>query len=274
MQKWQSRAEIFREHNEQQALTPLPRLRKELDEIKREYFAQKYDPNQPRVPVGNPAGGQWTSGGAGTSVLHRVFADADLQRTTSQVLSDASPDPVRTGSRYAQVSVERFDKTGDQRIDRTTETLMQTLARAHESVGDGAGPVYGIMVHGAFGADVKRQNLPGIGADGVEQSFSLRDVARYGLDGSIRTDVVQRDTSGRIIAVWDVKTGEARLSGPRVREIRDQVGTGPEVPVIELHLKRGVTTKGRADRAKFTAVIAVRLWGLWHPSNWDREAGY
>jgi hypothetical protein len=28
-------------------------------------YARKYDPNQPRVPAGNPDGGQWTSGGSG-----------------------------------------------------------------------------------------------------------------------------------------------------------------------------------------------------------------
>jgi hypothetical protein len=28
-------------------------------------LARKYNPNQPRVPAGNPDGGQWTDGGAG-----------------------------------------------------------------------------------------------------------------------------------------------------------------------------------------------------------------
>ena len=91
-----------------------------------------------------------------------------------------------------KVSISRSDKTGDPQIDRTTETLMQSLARSHVLVGDGSGAAYGILVHGTFGSDVKNQNLPGIGRDGVEQSFNLGDVARYGLDGSIRTDVVMR----------------------------------------------------------------------------------
>ncbi len=197
--------------------------------------SRKYSPDQPRVPAGSREGGQWTSGG---------------------VMSDAGPDPIRPGSQYAQVSVGRVDRTGDPRIDQVTDTLMQALGRAHASVGEGAGPVYGIMVHGAFGSDVKRLNVPGIGADGVEQSFSLRDVARYGLDGSIRTDVVLRDSNspnGAPIAIWDIKTGGAQLSGPRVREIRYHVGVGPDVPVIELHIGRGVTIKAQAT-------ISARLW--------------
>jgi hypothetical protein len=179
------------------------------------------------------------------------------------VLSDANPDPIIPGARYAEVSVSRFDRTGDPRIDKTTETLMQTLGRAHTSVGEGAGPVYGIMVHSVFGADVKRQNIAGIGREGVEQSFSLRDTADYGLDGSIRTDVVLRDPespNSRPIAIWDVKTGGARLSGSRVTEIRDQVGVGTDVPVIELHITRGVTKKGRTSAGVVCAFIAAHRW--------------
>lgn len=37
-------------------------LQAEWARVKRIYFACKYDPNQPRVPVGNPGGGQWTNG--------------------------------------------------------------------------------------------------------------------------------------------------------------------------------------------------------------------
>lgn len=41
------------------------RLRQRLarPEYELRRFQQKYNPNQPRVPAGNPYGGQWTSGG-------------------------------------------------------------------------------------------------------------------------------------------------------------------------------------------------------------------
>jgi hypothetical protein len=243
---------------------------REWELVKGEFYARKYSPNQPRVPAGTREGGQWTSDGAG-GVLGNGGGSTSRVRLAdagnvlgSPVMSDATPDPVIPGSQYAQAVIDKFDKTGDPRIDSKTETLMQALARAHALVGEGAGPVYGIMVHGAFGSDVKSQNLPGIGRDGVEQSFSLGDVARYGLDGSIRTDVVLRNINspnGEPIAIWDVKTGDARLSGSRVQEIRDQVRIGREVPVIELHIKRGVTTKGQVGPTHCFAVIAARIWG-------------
>jgi len=59
-------------------------LRWELKKLKRERelrrFRRKYSPDQPRVPAGNPGGGQWTDGGtsgtnpqaASTSDLARV----------------------------------------------------------------------------------------------------------------------------------------------------------------------------------------------------------
>jgi hypothetical protein len=35
-------------------------------QVLRDAVEDKYDPNQPRVPAGNPGGGQWTDGGGGT----------------------------------------------------------------------------------------------------------------------------------------------------------------------------------------------------------------
>lgn len=74
----------------------------------------------------------------------------------------------------------------------------------------------------------------------------------------LRTDIVLRDPNfpnGQPIAIWDVKTGAAQLEGWRVREIRYHVGVGREVPVIELHIGRGVTIKAHAT-------ISARLWNL------------
>jgi hypothetical protein len=248
-------------------------LRFDWERTKRDYYARKYRPDQARVPAGSREGGQWTDDGGGDGISGGGDASPNGNASTSRVrladagstsdptvMSDANPDPIIPGQQYAQAVVERFDKTGDPKVDAMSETFMSALAKAHATVGEGAGPVYGIMIHGAFGADIKSQNLPGIG---VEQSFSLGDVARYGLDGSIRTDVVLRDPdspSTKPTAIWDVKTGEARLSGPRVQEIRDQVRVGPEVPVIELHIGRGVTKKGIVGQTHCLAVISARIW--------------
>src|SRR5262245_3053835 len=57
-----------------------------------EYIERKYHPEQPRVPKGNPDGGQWTNDG------HHSGSG----RQDPRVVSDATPDAVRSGSRYAQ----------------------------------------------------------------------------------------------------------------------------------------------------------------------------
>lgn len=109
--------------------------------------------------------------------------------------------------------------------------------------GDGSGPWYGTRIHLLFANDVRLQNLPGIGWNGVEQSFSLGDIADYGEDGTVRVDVYMTDDAGKVIAIGDVKTGGAVLTGARVRELRAEVGVGREVPVIELHVTRGAALK-------------------------------
>lgn len=61
---------------------------------------QKYNPNQPRVPAGNPDGGQWTDAdGAfgGPQATHKPQGIND-----SRVLSDADPEPLIPGAQYAQ----------------------------------------------------------------------------------------------------------------------------------------------------------------------------
>jgi hypothetical protein len=73
----------------------------------------------------------------------------------------------------------------------------------------------------------------------VEQSFDKAGLAKYGQDGSIRTDVVLRNARGIIIAIYDLKTGNAIIAPSRARELRAQTGAGPDVRVIELHAVRG-----------------------------------
>jgi len=71
-------------------------------------------------------------------------------------------------------------------------------------------------------------------------------------------DVYMRDENGEIIAIWDVKTGGAVLTGDRVRQLRAEAGVGADVPVIELHVTRGATLKARAF-AVGTNIMAL-LW--------------
>jgi hypothetical protein len=109
-------------------------------------------------------------------------------------MSDAYPEPLIPGAQYAQVVIQQNGAvTGNPRIDRTTERLLSVLADTVQSLGPGAGPIFGIRAHVEFGRRVKELNIPGIREEGVEHSFSLGAAARYGLADSVRTDVVLRD---------------------------------------------------------------------------------
>jgi hypothetical protein len=55
--------------------------------------------------------------------------------------------------------------------------------------------------------------------------------------------VVLRDDGGDIIAIYDVKTGNAEIDPSRAARFRAALGVGPNVPVIELHLQHGVSSK-------------------------------
>lgn len=65
----------------------------------------------------------------------------------------------------------------------------------------------------------------------------------YGAKGSIRTDVVLRDDTNNVIAIYDVKTGDATIGAARAAELRAKTGAGPNVPIIELQAIHGVTRK-------------------------------
>ena len=109
-----------------------------------------------------------------------------------------------------QTVCTRIDKTGNARIDSKTELLVDVVKEAVSIIGEGSGAAYGVQVHTTTAAMLRELHIPGIGRHGVEQSFSLGDTVRYGLDGSVRTDVVLRDgrtASSPILAVWHFKTG-------------------------------------------------------------------
>jgi hypothetical protein len=91
--------------------------------------------------------------------------------------------------------------------------------------------VYGTAVHVAFGTAVRVAGLEGIGPRDVEHSFVDRGrSAEYGEPGSIRTDVVMRNEEGTVIAIYDLKTGNAILTPARVRELRRKNRSRAERP--------------------------------------------
>jgi hypothetical protein len=210
-----------------------------------------FNPNQPRVPRGSREGGQWTS--EGSSATSRLETETPVRVRLadgsgvlgSPVLSDARPDPIIPGAQYAQTQIEIKPSalTADPKIDETTVTLTTTLARVMDVVEYTPGITaqeYGRVVHEKFADIVRVLGLPGIGYGDIESTFQG---AYYGAKGSIRTDVVLRDDTGKIVAIYDVKTGDATISAARAAELRAKTKTGDDVPIIEMQVIRGVTRK-------------------------------
>jgi hypothetical protein len=174
--------------------------------------------------------------GRALAIIH--VQPAPSEASPSQ--SDATPDALRPGAKFAQINNA---VTGKPVIDRTTDMLLSVLQESVRAMGVGAGARFGTAVHVDFANRVKKLDLPGIGQDGVEQSFRLdwKDLVYYGLVNTIRTDVTLRDPKDprqRPIAVYDLKTGYAVLTPRRVKEIYDNVDS-PGLLVIELQYRTG-----------------------------------
>ena len=135
--------------------------------------------------------------------------------------------------------------TGIQSIDETSDALGDILTDVVDKLGYLTGipaTAYGTLVHGLFAVEVGLKGLPGVGD--VERTFSLDDAdPSYGLAGSIRTDLTLRNIQGDIVAIYDVKTGDRPLSLARANELRVKTGAGPNTPVFELNVTRGISRK-------------------------------
>lgn len=201
-------------------------LRDELAQTVRSHWARKagFNEGQPRWPQGTPGspkpGGRW-SGGPGTG---------------TRTINNA--------------------QTGISTIDSTTETLLRKLATVIDTLPKGSGPAYGIAVHTVFGAAVRFGNIPGIGIRDVETSWG----GGYGSPGSIRTDVILRNDVGDPIAIYDVKTGGAKVTDGRALELREAVAPGSRIPVIEIHHDRGISIKSNVATGNYSTLISARLF--------------
>ncbi|MBX9777866.1 MAG: hypothetical protein K2Y71_26095 [Xanthobacteraceae bacterium] len=232
-----------------------------------------YDPNQPRVPEGHPDGGQWTNNGRATGTRSfRAIVDAAEHRD-DEFFDALLPRARHIASRVAADYSEAF--TGISRIDRTTLALGAILERTMQTmdvIPTWTPQIYGTAVHYAFAAVVRLAGLEGIGPRDVEHGFIDRGSADYhGQPGSIRTDVVLRNEAGDVIAIYDVKTGGAKLTPARIRELRRKTGAGPNVPIIELRAGRARLTRHDKTEEVLGTIIA-RLGNQSFQGRWDQRA--
>lgn len=98
-------------------------------------------------------------------------------------------------------------------------------------------------MHFEFAETVRNLGLPGVT---VEKGFQDGQSTGGYSFGDVRTDVVlhsRPDGTGPAIAIWDLKTGSAILTQPRVDQLRREVEGGANAYVIELHALNGTTMK-------------------------------
>jgi hypothetical protein len=191
----------------------------------------KYSPDQPRDELG-----RWTdAGGASQS----DSTDSSVEPTSArQVLSDETPDPIRPGAQYAQtrIEIQTGALIGIDDVDRTTIALADRLGKVVDTLPEGSGPLYGIMVHTEFKASLLIDPIPNVTP---EPTFGGSGI--YGSKESIRPDAVLRSPTGDIRAFYDVKTGVKGIEPDRAAEFR--AFSTSNVPVIELSLRRGALLK-------------------------------
>eukprot|EP01035_Chromulina_nebulosa_P012850 gene12850-17125_t len=198
--------------------------------LRRLSFALKagFDPDQPRDDHG-----RWTDGGGtdpaeeateSENSVTAVFADFEslplAARLEALVGGADSGETEPTLQPAAAKIIYSNAVTGDERIDRTTETLSNTLKNVmnvFEFIPYDTPRAYGTAVHSSFGATVLAQGMDGVV---VEFSFKNGSSATYGEEGSVRADVALRSVAGEVIAIYDLKTGGAVVSSSRANELR------------------------------------------------------
>ena len=255
-------------------------LRIDWERTVSKYYRRKYRSDQTRVPAGSREGGQWTNDGGGGRINDtRVISDAtpgnDWKPGAQYAAGPRGPkdralplhvpsvgESVVSTYRAGQVTIVNNAQTGISTVDDTTEKLKTVLEKVVNARPEGFGPEYGRTIYYDFGDAVKAENLRGIGSEGVEHTFP-EGGTRYGSKGTVRTDIVLRNDIGDVIAIYDVKTGTANLDARRVQELRDKTGAGLHVPIIEMHIQRGLSLKAQTEQEQYFWIVTLRLWNPW-----------
>ena len=141
---------------------------------------------------------------------------------------------IHTGLPAKPIKINGAVATGDFDIDLTTRLLNKL---AHESIseaGSGYGPIYGTKVHVIFANKIRALNRDDLK---VEVSYFGGELADYGTNGSVRTDVVFGYNLEAPKAVYDLKTGGARLSQRQFKNYQDQFTNSPRIFGIYVRYK-------------------------------------
>ena len=99
-----------------------------------------------------------------------------------------------------------------------------TTVRNDITRNDASPTVQGTYKHTEF-----KNNLENLGDSNLKMEVSFDEhgnIVEYGKKGSVRLDAYQTNDQGKIVKVWDLKTGKADLSDARKREILKRLQEG------------------------------------------------
>jgi len=115
----------------------------------------------------------------------------------------------------------------------TTEEVLTILATKVDVQVEGRGPVSGTYRHSLF-----KKEVEAVFGDNplikTETTYLAGQEVKYGTKGGVRIDVIEYNPDGSIKAVYDLKTGGAKLTEERISEIRKALRISDEVPVTEI----------------------------------------
>jgi len=166
--------------------------------------------------------------GLSAEEFETAYETATFASVTASMVNSAARSPRRPFANSRTLTETHAKGT------TTGENLSVASARAHQTVGTGRGPVHGTRVHTAFKGEVKASGNPNVVP---EQSYLNGRHVPYGTRGSIRVDVVEGPLDAPT-AVWDLKTGGAKLTPARIRQIQQHLPLlpdGSKPPVYEVH---------------------------------------
>jgi hypothetical protein len=125
---------------------------------------------------------------------------------------------------------------GAEKIEATKSALENIGKKVMALFGQGKGPVYGTRVHKKIADQIDHLDLDYLKAEQPLLPSGFKEVMQK---GGIRLDVVLFDpeNAGKVLAVFDFKTGSAKLTPKRIHQIKSFLPKGSEgARIVEIKL--------------------------------------
>lgn len=206
-----------------------------------------FRPDQPRLPAGSSAGGQWTTGDVGDAETKPEPVFLDPRRYAVQKTIEAGlalytwlstrngPDAHATvafkakqfgSNEQGQINLDNVAVLDRDQVESTCPRLDEVQERTNRAAEEVAQDrdfllpkQYGTAVHKNLKDQIDALDDRNFRA---EVSYLKGDEEGYGARGSIRIDVLENAGRGTV-CVYDIKTGRSGLSVPRMTEIAAHV---------------------------------------------------